>query len=65
MSDFESPQDVYARLLLRAEPGRGYPLWFPEPDSNLPREYQSEGLRVGDVGVVRENGSFDVFFNIC
>ncbi|KIJ59208.1 hypothetical protein HYDPIDRAFT_101174, partial [Hydnomerulius pinastri MD-312] len=65
MSDIESPQGVYARLLLRAEPSRGYPLWVPEPDSNLPTEYQSKGLRVGDVGVVTEDGSFDVFFNIC
>ncbi|KIJ58143.1 hypothetical protein HYDPIDRAFT_34451 [Hydnomerulius pinastri MD-312] len=65
MANFESPQDVYAGLMLRAEPSCGYPLWVPEPDSSLPTEYQSKGLTVGDVGVVTEDGSFDVFFNIC
>ncbi|KIJ59211.1 hypothetical protein HYDPIDRAFT_101127, partial [Hydnomerulius pinastri MD-312] len=65
MSNSESPQDVYARLLLHTEPSRGYPLWVPEPDSSLPTEYKSEGLKVGDIGVVAEDGSFDIFFNIC
>lgn len=58
-----SPQDVYARHLVS---GRGYPLWTPEPDMNLPDVYRREGLKIGDVGVVvPEDGSFDVFFNVC
>ncbi|KAG6332439.1 hypothetical protein ID866_6645 [Astraeus odoratus] len=61
----ESPQDVYARLLTRTEPKRGYPLWFPESNSLLPSEYRNHGVQIGDVGVVTEHGSFDVFFNIC
>ena len=60
-----SPQSVYAKLLTRAEPGRGYPLWFPEPSHSLPLEYREIGFQIGDVGVVTEHGSFDVFFNIC
>ncbi|KAF8557078.1 hypothetical protein OG21DRAFT_400889 [Imleria badia] len=52
MSNF--PQDVYARNLLSH---RGYPLWTPEPNIELPESYQQEGLKIGD-------GSFDVFFNI-
>ncbi|KAL4075128.1 hypothetical protein V8B97DRAFT_1944585 [Scleroderma yunnanense] len=60
-----SPQDIYARVLTRAEPRRGYPLWFPEPNNNLPEEYHIEGVQIGDVGVVTGRGSFDVFFNIC
>lgn len=57
-----SPQDVYARNLLSH---RGYPLWTPEPNIELPDIYRQEGLRIGDVGVVvPEEGSFDVFFNI-
>jgi len=60
-----SPQAVYAKLLTRAEPGRGYPLWFPEPNHRSPLEYREVGLRIGDVGVVTEHGSFDIFFNIC
>ena len=63
--NLESEQDVYARLLTRAEPKRGYPLWCPEPSTQLPTEYHDDGYRIGDVGVVTEHGSFDVFFNIC
>ncbi|KAH0832922.1 hypothetical protein J3R83DRAFT_11889 [Lanmaoa asiatica] len=59
----DSPQDIYVRHLLSH---RGYPLWMPEPSRRLPQDYLREGLRIGDVGVVvPENGSFDVFFNIC
>lgn len=32
----------------------------------LPDTYRRQGLKIGDVGVVvPEDGSFDVFFNIC
>ena len=65
MNHIESEQDTYARLLTRAEPKRGYPLWFPEPNNRLPLEYRRNGVQIGDVGVVTEHGSFDVFFNIC
>jgi hypothetical protein len=58
-----SPQDVYARHLVSR---RGYPLWTPEPSMDLPDSYVREGLKIGDVGVVvPEDGSFDVFFNVC
>ncbi|KAI5982440.1 hypothetical protein EDD15DRAFT_2147247, partial [Pisolithus albus] len=57
--------DTYARLLVHAEPERGYPLWFPEPSVRLPPAYLREGVRIGDVGIVTPNGNFDVFFNIC
>ncbi|KAF9238229.1 hypothetical protein BU15DRAFT_38191, partial [Melanogaster broomeanus] len=42
----------------------GYPLWAPEPASNLPEDYHRTGLKIGDVGVVTEDGGFDVLFNI-
>ena len=59
----QSPQDTYARHLAS---GRGYPLWTPEPNMTLPDVYCREGLKIGDVGVVvPEDGSFDVFFNVC
>ena len=59
-----SPPSLYAKLMMRAEPERGFPLWYPEPNSRLPAEYCETGLRIGDVGVVTAHGTFDVFFNI-
>ncbi|KAF8838555.1 hypothetical protein BDN67DRAFT_907095 [Paxillus ammoniavirescens] len=51
--------------MTHVDASRGYPLWLPEPDNSLPENYRNDGLRIGDVGVVAEDGSFDVFFNIC
>jgi hypothetical protein len=53
--------DVYARILLAK--GIGYPLWIPEPSACLP-EYGTEGVSVGDVGVITFDGHFDFLFNI-
>ncbi|KIK94598.1 hypothetical protein PAXRUDRAFT_33442 [Paxillus rubicundulus Ve08.2h10] len=47
-----NPQDIYARLLI-------------PPDDNLPKVCRDEGLRIGDVGIVTERGTFDILFNIC
>ena len=60
-----SPPSLYAKLMMRAEPERGFPLWYPEPNNRLPTEYCETGFRIGDVGVVTTHGTFDVFFNIC
>ena len=54
---------VYARILLVK--GHGYPLWIPEPFSNLPRAYRSKGVRIGDLGIITTDGGFDFLFNIC
>ncbi|KAF9234479.1 hypothetical protein BU15DRAFT_52568, partial [Melanogaster broomeanus] len=51
--------------MVKVDQSRGYPLWAPEPDSRLPEDYDRTGLKIGDVGIVAEDGSFDVFFNIC
>jgi hypothetical protein len=45
-------------------PGSGYPFYIPEPDENLPPQYRSEGIRIGDVGVINAGGGFDFLFNI-
>ena len=59
----EPPPQLYAKHLLPL--GYGYPLWTPEPSHELLLR-RRDGLRIGDVGVIDlENGSFDVFFNIC
>ncbi|KIL57827.1 hypothetical protein M378DRAFT_31890, partial [Amanita muscaria Koide BX008] len=43
----------------------GYPLYEPEPFSELSTEYLRKGVNVGDVGIVRDDGAFDFLFNIC
>ncbi|KAF9239777.1 hypothetical protein BU15DRAFT_46233, partial [Melanogaster broomeanus] len=50
--------------MVKVDSSRGYPLWAPEPASNLPEDYHRTGLKIGDVGVVTEDGGFDVLFNI-
>ena len=54
-----SEQAAFAKQLFI----QGYPLWNPDP-SLLPRDRQSVGLRIGDVGTVDERGRFDFFFNV-
>ena len=43
----------------------GYPLYEPEPFSELSTEYLFKGVNIGDVGFVRDDGAFDFLFNIC
>ncbi|KAM6497638.1 hypothetical protein JOM56_005586 [Amanita muscaria] len=43
----------------------GYPLYNPKPFSELSMEYPRNGVNIGDVGFVREDGTFDFLFNIC
>ncbi|KAF7373266.1 WD40-containing domain protein [Mycena sanguinolenta] len=51
--------DLYSRLLFAA--GHGYPLSKPQPYDNFPRP---QGVEIGDVGTVADDGTFIVFFNI-
>ncbi|KIL56385.1 hypothetical protein M378DRAFT_524170 [Amanita muscaria Koide BX008] len=55
--------DQYTRAML--ERLVGYPLYEPEPLSEHSTEYLCNGVNVGDVGFVREDGAFDFLFNIC
>ncbi|THU95776.1 hypothetical protein K435DRAFT_755436, partial [Dendrothele bispora CBS 962.96] len=52
--------ELYAHRLYPK--GHGYPLWTPEP--NGPPEYHNDGIKVGDVGYITQNGGFEVLFNI-
>ncbi|KAJ7649970.1 hypothetical protein FB45DRAFT_886457 [Roridomyces roridus] len=54
--------DVYCRQLLGRR--RGFPLYVPAPQRNLPEEYQRKGISIGDVGRVTPEGVFDFFFNV-
>ncbi|KAF9260142.1 hypothetical protein L218DRAFT_873130 [Marasmius fiardii PR-910] len=44
---------------------RGCALWIPEPNEELPPAYRQIGVRIGDVGILRADGSFDFIFNVC
>ncbi|KAK0435528.1 hypothetical protein EV421DRAFT_1716647 [Armillaria borealis] len=45
--------------------GHGFPLWFPDLDSNLPAAYRASGTRVGDLGYITDDGGFAYLFNVC
>ncbi|THU87386.1 hypothetical protein K435DRAFT_681753, partial [Dendrothele bispora CBS 962.96] len=44
--------------------GYGYPLWTPEPNEQTPYVYRKDGIRVGDVGFITQDGGFEFLFNI-
>jgi hypothetical protein len=44
--------------------GRGFPLYVPGPQINLPAEYRTKGVCIGDVGRITPEGIFDFFFNV-
>ncbi|THU98699.1 hypothetical protein K435DRAFT_660464, partial [Dendrothele bispora CBS 962.96] len=44
--------------------GHGYPLWTPEPNEQTPAEYYEDGIKVGDVGFITQDGGFEFLFNI-
>ena len=55
--------EIYERLLRRKE--RGFALYVPEPNMQLPIAYQKIGVNIGDVGVITPDGGFSFLFNIC
>lgn len=42
----------------------GFPLWSPQLDSSLHVDYRTNGVTVGDVGIITLDGGFDFLFNI-
>ncbi|KAJ7618722.1 hypothetical protein FB45DRAFT_872116 [Roridomyces roridus] len=58
---FSDSNHYCSQLLYR---GRGYPMYIPGPQANLPPEYKRTGISIGDVGSVAQEGDFDFFFNI-
>ncbi|KIL63053.1 hypothetical protein M378DRAFT_732563 [Amanita muscaria Koide BX008] len=58
-----SVADRYSRSMLKSL--AGYPLYEPQPFSELSTEYLRHGVNVGDVGFVRGDGVFDFLFNVC
>ncbi|KAJ7020375.1 hypothetical protein C8F04DRAFT_974348 [Mycena alexandri] len=53
--------ELYGRLLFPK--GLGYPLFSPTVPANFPLERRKTGIKIGDVGYVRD-GSFEAVFNI-
>ncbi|KAF7299464.1 F-box domain-containing protein [Mycena indigotica] len=58
----ESHSDLYSRLLFSKK--LGYPLYNPCLSSDHSPARIAAGVQIGDVGVVRRDGSFDPIFNI-
>lgn len=59
----QAAPDIYKDCLLPLK--RGYPLYRPEPDQGLPSAYRTNGVNIGDVGIIAPEGYFDFLFNIC
>ncbi|KAJ7587340.1 hypothetical protein C8J56DRAFT_78058 [Mycena floridula] len=38
---------------------------MPEPASQLPDAYRAQGVSIGDLGSINDDGGFDYLFNIC
>ncbi|KAJ7804236.1 hypothetical protein B0H13DRAFT_1744710 [Mycena leptocephala] len=62
MDETFSESEIYCNQLLCQK--RGFPLYVPGPRRNLPAEYRTNGIAIGDVGRVTPEGIFDFFFNI-
>jgi hypothetical protein len=56
-----SDADLYARELFPKK--HGYPLWMPEPYTNVDA-VRAVGVSIGDVGYVTEDGAFQFLFNV-
>ena len=56
------PHDIYYDQLLVQK--KGSPMWIPGPDMNLPKEYKTRGIGIGDVGVLYCAQGFHFLFNI-
>ncbi|KAK6974352.1 hypothetical protein R3P38DRAFT_2584302 [Favolaschia claudopus] len=57
-----SDSEIYCGQMLRKK--RGFPLYDPAPQVNLPAAYRAQGVSIGDVGSITSDGMFDFFFNI-
>ena len=61
MSRCSNNDEVYVKAMLPLR--QGYPLSVPQPISSLPVVKRRVGTIIGDVGTIRDDGSFDYLFN--
>ncbi|KDR79341.1 hypothetical protein GALMADRAFT_137189 [Galerina marginata CBS 339.88] len=61
LSRYSSSDEAYVKDMLPLR--RGYPLPAPQPISSLPVEKRRVGTIIGDVGTIRDDGSFDYILN--
>ncbi|KAK0199695.1 hypothetical protein DFS33DRAFT_1398311 [Desarmillaria ectypa] len=45
--------------------GHGYPLWLPQPISNIHPDCVRRGTQLGDLGHLSYDGGFTYLFNVC
>ncbi|KAF8651953.1 hypothetical protein AX16_004596 [Volvariella volvacea WC 439] len=60
--NFPGHSAVYARNLMLQR--HGYPLWTPEPYAANGCKHRAEGVHIGDVGYVTDEGAFEALFNL-
>ncbi|KAF7975605.1 hypothetical protein HWV62_9181 [Athelia sp. TMB] len=56
------PCEVYIQQLLPKK--YGFPMYYPAPPSSFPLVLRKRGISIGDVGIIRPDGSFQFVFNI-
>ena len=61
MLRFPSSNEIYVKAMLPLR--QGYPLSAPQPISSLPVEKRRAGVIIGDIGIIRDDGSFEYLFN--
>lgn len=60
-----SPNRIYQKHISNLDDRLlGHPLWIPQPNIQLPKEYRAQGILIGDVGILTPQGGFHFLFNI-
>jgi hypothetical protein len=64
MPDSKSEAVLYAELLKCK--GMGHAFWYPGPNDALGQQcYKDSGVRIGDLGVLCRDGTFDFLWNVA
>ncbi|KJA13328.1 hypothetical protein HYPSUDRAFT_568035 [Hypholoma sublateritium FD-334 SS-4] len=59
------PNRIYQKLFSKLDDRLpGHPLWIPQPNIQLSKEYRAQATLIGDVGTLTPQGGFHFLFNI-